>query len=110
MFDIAEDEPWTPELLEDVIANYGSTEPFPDGRTYEITPIHDLPDAEELIARRIEVDRENLYGLDPSRYLGMVHHDAVPLNGDLSDLTARFHIKKVGDDRLTLEFLDIHVM
>jgi hypothetical protein len=58
----------------------------------------------------MEVDRENLYGLDPQHYLGMVHYGYVPLDGQCSDLTARFHIKKIGDDRLTLEFLDIHVM
>ena len=55
-------------------------------------------------------DRESLYGLDPRYYLGMVHYGYVPLDGQCSDLTARLHIKKVGDDRLTLEFLDIHVM
>ena len=40
----------------------------------------------------------------------MVHYNDVPLDGSPSDLTARFHIKKVSDDKLTLEFLDIHVM
>jgi len=40
----------------------------------------------------------------------MVHYDDVPLSGYRSDLTARFHIMRVGEDRLTLEFLDIHVM
>ena len=58
----------------------------------------------------ISVDRENLYGLDPVEYLGMVHFDDVPLSGFRSDLTARFQIKRIGSDRLTLEFLDLHVM
>ena len=40
----------------------------------------------------------------------MVHYDDVPLNGERSDLTARFNLRRVGVDRLTLEFLDIHVM
>ena len=40
----------------------------------------------------------------------MVHYDDVPLDGEPSDLTARFHIKRVDDGTMTLEFLDIHVM
>ena len=40
----------------------------------------------------------------------MVHYDNVPLDGKPSDLTARFHIKKIEGGHITLEFLDIHVM
>ena len=40
----------------------------------------------------------------------MVHYHRVPLSGFLSDLTARFHIQRVGEDQLTLEFLDLHVL
>ena len=75
-----------------------------------ITPLLGRADADEIIRDKIDVDRVNLYGLDPARYLGMVHYDDVPLDGFRSDLTARFHIRRVGPDRLTLEFLDIHVM
>lgn len=109
MFEYEEPE-LTPEELELWIKNYGSPDPFPDGRSYELTSLLALENAEDIIANSIEVDRENLYGLDPEQYLGMVHYNDVPLNGAPSDLTARFHIKKVGDDKLTLEFLDIHVM
>jgi hypothetical protein len=84
--------------------------PHPDGEVYAITPLLGRPDADDIIRNKIRVDRRNLYGLDPARYLGMVHYDDVPLNGERSDLTARFHIRRVGADRLTLEFLDIHVM
>jgi len=104
------DYPLTADDLEKTIAGYGHPEPFPDGRTFEITRLLGRDDKDDIIQRRIEVDRENLYGLDPAEYLGMVHYDDVPLNGERSDLTARFHIKRVGADRLTLEFLDIHVM
>jgi hypothetical protein len=52
---------------------------------------------------------KNLHGLNPARSVEMVH-DGVPRNGERSDLTARFHIKRVGADQLTLEFLNIHVM
>jgi hypothetical protein len=40
----------------------------------------------------------------------MVHYNDVPLDGQRSDLTARFHIKRMASGRITLEFLDIHVM
>ncbi len=115
MFDVSDDphaERWTAELLERTIANYGCPDPDPEGRVFAVTSLHALPDTdvEQYITTHIEVDRENLYGLDPSRYLGMVHYEGVPLNGVPSDLTARFNIRKRDDGRLTLEFLDVHVM
>jgi hypothetical protein len=109
MFPPAEPEMTADELAK-WIAGYGCPEPYPDGRTYELTSLRALPEFETIFRDRIDVDRENLYGLDPAEYIGMVHYDDVPLNGRPSDLTARFHIKKLGEDRITLEFLDIHVM
>jgi hypothetical protein len=115
----SEELDWTPETLDRVIANYGVLDPdqetlesmFADYRVprFEITTLVGRADREEIIAK-IDVDREHLFGLDPQRYLGMVHYEEVPLSGFRSDLTARFHIKRVGIDRLTLEFRDIHVM
>ena len=101
---------WTPELLEYWISNYGCPEPYPGDRKHTLTSLSALDNAEEIIRDRIDVDRENLYGLSPEHYVGMVHYDDVPLDGKPSDLTARFHIKKVGSERIALEFLDIHVM
>jgi len=111
---------WTPTLLEKTIAGYGVPELDPKTVTmmlenwgvdrFEITTLLGRPDKDEIIHKKIDVDRENLYGLDPDAYLGMVHYDDVPLSGHRSDLTARFHIKRIGNDRMTLEFLDIHVM
>ena len=109
MFPPAE-ETMTAEELGKWIAGYGSPDPYPDGRTFEVTSLRALPQFENIFRNRIEVDRENLYGLDPHEYVGMVHYDDVPLNGQPSDLTARFHIKRLDDHRITLEFLDIHVM
>ena len=115
MFGVWDDkyaEHWTADLLETMIANYGCSEPDPEGRVFAVTSLYDLPgvNADEFIARHIEVDRENLYGLDPARYIGMIHYEQVPLNGKPSDLTARFNIRKTGNGQLTLEFVDIHVM
>lgn len=110
---------WTPALLDEAIQGYGVLNGDKETLDYllkhhgvdrfEITTLVGRSDRDEIIAK-ISVDRENLYGLEPSEYLGMVHFDDVPLGGRRSDLTARFPIKRVGSDRLTLEFLDLHVM
>lgn len=109
---------WTPEALEETIAGYGSPDPHPDGVRFEVASLRERLDSADIIDNCIKVNRRHLYGLDPASYLGMVHYDDVPVSGypedpltsHRSDMTARFHIKKVGSDRLTLEFLDIHVM
>lgn len=112
-------EAWTPESLSATIDGYGVINPDPDTIEYlrhehgverfEISSLAGRTDREAIVAG-IDVDRENLYGLDPAGYLGMVHFDDVPLSGNVSDLTARFHIRRVGADELALEFLDLHVM
>ena len=87
-------------------------------RGFDVSLAHDAvgqkvlhaADKDEIIEKKIDVDRKHSFGLDPQNYLGMVHYDAVPLSGYRSDLTARFRIRRIGADRLTLEFLDIHVM
>jgi hypothetical protein len=111
---------WTPTLLEKTIAGYGV--PDLDSKTlsmmleewgverFEITSLFERPDKDELIEKRMKVDREHLFGLAPESYLGMVHYNDIPLCGYRSDLTARFNIKRVGNDHMTLELLDIHVM
>jgi hypothetical protein len=102
-------DPMTPAELEEWISNYGASDPFPDGRKFEVTSLRALPQYDEIVDR-MDVNREDLFGLDPKDYVGMVHYDSVPLNGEPSDLTARFHIKKVGGDKITLEFEGISVM
>ena len=106
---VKEGEEWTPEFLENWLANYGFFERNEGVPAVEVTSLFDLPDPEEAIAG-IELDRENLYRLDPELYVVMVHYEQVPLDGSPSDLTALFHIMKVGDDQITLELLDVHVM
>ena len=102
---------WTPVHLEDWISNYGcARKDYDTGEHRKITSLFEQPDSEQFIRKAIEVDREDPYGLDPERYVGMVHYCGVPLDGEPSDLTARFHIKRVDGAAITLEFLDIHVM
>ncbi|MDR0353900.1 MAG: hypothetical protein LBI02_11370, partial [Opitutaceae bacterium] len=81
-----------------------------DGESHRITSITKMPCPEEFVKKAIKVDRIHLFGLAPSLYLGMIHYDDVPLDNAPSDLTARFHIMKIGANRLTFEFLDLHVM
>ncbi len=42
--------------------------------------------------------------------IAVIHYDDIPLNGTMSDLTARFFVYKVNDDEFTLAFIDLHVM
>lgn len=99
-----------PDDLRRWIENYGSYDAWPDGRKYKLTTLKSNADWEECAKMSIEIDRDNLYGLDATEYIGMVHYDDVPLNGEPSDLTARFNIKRVDSSRITLEFVDINVM
>jgi len=105
-----EEMEWTPESLAFWISSYGYDEPYPDGRKYKLTSLLALDNAKEIIEKSIEVSRELPDDLTPDLYLGTVDYDDVPLDGEPSDLTARFNIKKVGTDQITLEFLDIHVL
>jgi hypothetical protein len=75
----------------------------------EITPLAGRPDREQII-ESIKVDRVHLGPLDPKIYVGRVHYFDLPLCHLRSDLTARFHIRRSGEDSIGLELLDIHVL
>ncbi|MBW3671135.1 MAG: hypothetical protein KY432_05615, partial [Acidobacteria bacterium] len=110
MFQCDPDALFTAEQLEEWLSSYGYDEALPDGARYEVTTLLGRPDADEIVETKIEVDRKNLYGLDPGTYVGRVHFDDIPLNGERSDLTARFNIRKAGSGLLTLELYAINVM
>lgn len=107
-----------PEILRSTIEGYGVPDLDPETllfcqqehgvARFVVKSLRDGVDLEPT--NSIDVDRKNLYGLDPAEYLGMVHYRDVPLKTGPSDLTARFYIKRLGSDCLMLEFLDIHVM
>ncbi len=96
----------SPVILERTIAGYGVAELFDGDEVFAVTTLRGRPDADEIIRDKIRVDRKNIW-LDSSKHLGMVHYDDIPLNGERSDLTARFHIVPVGVDRLTLALCDL---
>ena len=98
---------WTPKYLEVTIATHGAGPRNTDPRV-EAGSIFAQPDPQAII-RAIQVDRDGFDEDDPA-YLGIVHFDDVPLKERLSTMTARFDIMRVGPDRLTLVFLDVHVM
>ncbi len=113
MFLLDEDS-WTPELLESAVYTYGcpgytreeAQKEF--GRAdYKVTSILDNPDRDTIID---SIDISSDYGWMGSDDIAIIHYDNVPLNGTMSDLTARFFVRKVNEDEITLAFIDLHVM
>lgn len=105
---------WTPNLLEQAIYGYGvigyTREEIKEmfgPEDYKITSILDNKEKEKII-NSIEVTRD--WNFKDENIIGMVHYDCVPLNGELSDLTARFYIERIDESNITLKFLDLHVM
>ncbi|HEV2296739.1 MAG TPA: hypothetical protein VGR35_23055 [Tepidisphaeraceae bacterium] len=103
---------WTPEYLEETIATHGAgpraAALYPEDPRWEAGSIFAQPDPQAII-RAIQVDRYEFVENDPT-LMGIIHFDDVPLKQKISTMTARFSIKRVGQDRLTLEFMDLHVM
>ena len=100
-----EDAGWTPQLMRDVIANYGSIEARKDGKVFRVTSPSQVPVDERYI---FEVER---YGDDPNRpqeYIGMAAY-ALPLNGEWSDLTLMFDLVLMNGS-LALRLDDIRVL
>ncbi len=105
---------WTPWLLESVVYGYGcggytreeAEREF--GRAdYKVTSLKNSPCREE-IHRAIDISSD--YGWMGRDDIAVIHYDKVPLNGEPSDLTARFFVRKLDDRTVTLAFMDLHVM
>lgn len=108
------DEHWTPQLMQEVIEDYGSRV-SPDSSVWSITPWETAtidvqspePDWDVQPSHDVHWSDEPNMDLDPP-LLGYVWFD-LPVGGKWSDLTATFYILEI-DDRLALELNDIHVM
>lgn len=117
---------WTPELLESAVFTYGcpgltreEAEIRFGSADYKITSFLENPHQDEIM-KSIEfhyftvtpeiAQKQCLLNTDYENIIGDIHYFNVPLNGELSDLTARFYIKKVGEHSMTLSFKDLHVM
>lgn len=116
MFLLAEDNEldWTPELLESAVYTYGcpgytreEAEKAFGSSDYKVTSILENPDREKMID---SIDISSDYEWMGKNDIAVIHYDHVPLNGKMSDLTARFFVRKVDDDKITLAFIDLHVM
>ena len=105
---------WTPELLESAVYTYGcpgytreEAEREFGSSDYKVTSILENPDKDKIIE---SIDISSDYGWMGKNGIAVIHYDHVPLNGVMSDLTARFFVRKVTDDKITLVFIDLHVM
>lgn len=105
---------WTPELLESAVYTYGcpgytreEAEREFGSSDYKVTSILENPDKDKIIE---SIDISSDYGWMGKNDIAVIHYDHVPLNGVMSDLTARFFVRKVTDDKITLVFIDLHVM
>src|SRR5262245_825427 len=78
--------PVTPDEFQEWIANYGHDRPMRDGSRWKVTTLRHRPDAAEIISDKITVEEGIPRSWDASIYLGIVHYDDVPLNGERSDL------------------------
>lgn len=115
LHDYLHKEKWTADLLEKTIQGYGV--PIHDKTLtnllkewnvdeFKVTSLFDIQDSDGHIQQSIQVY------LTPGEdeVIGDIQYDNIPISGHISDLTARFNIKNIGNDSITLEFVDIHVM
>jgi len=119
---------WTPELLESAVFTYGcpgytraEAEKVFGSSDYKITSLYQNPDKNKIL-ESIDIKyytQEVIEGLakdlcfeetDYENVIGDINYDNVPINGEMSDLTALFHIKKVDEKNMTLSFFDLHVL
>lgn len=116
MFLVAENNEldWTPELLESAVYGYGcpgytreEAEKEFGSSDYKVTSILQNPDRDKIID---SIDISSEYEWMGKDDIAVIHYDNVPLNGEMSDLTAIFFVRKVNDDEITLAFIDLHVM
>ncbi len=105
---------WTPELLESAVYGYGcgghtreeAAKEF--GRAdYKVTSLRNSPRRAE-IHQRIDISSDYAW-MGPDD-IAVIHYDGVPLNGEPSDLTAKFFLRKLDETAMTLAFIDLHVM
>ncbi len=105
---------WTPELLESAVYGYGcpgytreEAEKEFGSADYKVTSILDNPNRDKIIE---SIDISSDYKWMGENDIAVIHYDNVPLNGTMSDLTARFFVRKVNNNEITLAFVDLHVM
>lgn len=111
---------WNAELLRQSVCNYGLFDDELSGedpsffRVLEFTKENWTSFENALSIDWIDVDKERIWGLDPTFYAGIVHLGLrmrqLQDQGIYEDVTARLLIRKLGKDHIALELMDIHVM
>lgn len=114
---------WTPELLESAIYTYGcpgytreEAEKEFGSADYKATSLLESAYRDEVL-EAIQIDYFTLTQEqgrammidDYETVIGDIHYNKFLLNGKMSDLTARFWLKK-REDGMILVFQDLHVM
>lgn len=105
---------WTPELLESAVFTYGcpgytreEAEREFGSADYKVTSLQDSPDKQQIIT---DIDISSDYEWMGDDDLAVIHYEEIPLNGEMSDLTARFFVRKISENQYTLALIDLHVM
>ena len=105
---------WTPELLESAVYGYGCAGYSREdaallfGRAdHKVTSLKDSPYREEILKAMDISSSYSWMGRDDTAVIG---YGKVPLNGEPSDLTAQFRVRKLDDKTITLAFMDLHVL
>ncbi len=114
MFLIDESHVWTPELLESAVYGYGcpgytreeAKKEF-GSADYKVTSIFDNPNRDKILE---SIDISSAYKWIGENDIAVIHYDNIPLNGMMSDLTAKFFVRKINNNEITLAFIDLHVM
>jgi hypothetical protein len=102
-------EQWTPELLGNVIRNYGFVEPREDGRRFSVTAPAATPEGGDSRFEVTWLERPVRNRLDfAPDLLGHARYD-LPLDGVWSDVTATFDILDLPEGA-ALALDDVHVM
>ncbi len=99
---------FSPQILQQLTANYGQLEPRPDGLTFRVTPPESAicPEGRAKPHQDVKWD-ERTFVREKSVVVGDVHFD-LPLNGEWSDLPAVFFIHAVeGGYALELERIEV---
>lgn len=97
---------WTPELMKAVVQGYGLPDPRRDGKIFRVTPIESA--SGHLPLHEVTYFEEPRLVNDTGQMvIGEVWFD-LPLNGEWSDLTATFEIRR-NKEHIVLVLNEIHV-
>lgn len=128
MFLVDEFENYNAKILEQAVYTYGVVGYTKEealkkyGYLNKATSILKSPHKDYIINNSIRIDiydedtigegaiNDYILFLGKNKIIGFIDYDDFLLNGKMSDLTARFYIKKLNEKEYTLIFQDLHVL